>query len=184
MKTICIFCSINEVENKYVVDASALAQLMGENGYDLVWGGANKGLMKVVADGVQNAGGKLIGVTSTLLQHKKRTNADEMIIVENISQTKAELRKRSDAVILLAGGTGSLDEICEVIELKKHNLHAKPIVILNTDNFYAGLKTQLERMEREGFLQKKLEEFLFFAKNPKEAIDYIKRSLANEEITV
>lgn len=181
MKTICIFCSINEVENKYIVDASALAQLIGENGYDLVWGGANNGLMKVVADGVQNAGGKLIGVTSILLQHKKRTNADEMIIVENISQTKAELIKRSDAFVLLPGGTGSLDEICEVIELKKHNLHTKPIVILNTDDFYEGLKTQFERMEREGFLQKKLNEFLFFAKDPDEVINHIKRSFdANE----
>jgi len=173
MKTIAVFCSINEVEKKYVNDAVDLAKLIANNGYDLVWGGADKGLMKVVADGVKNGGGKIIGVTATFLKHKRRAHADEMIIVENISQTKEVLRKKSDAIILLAGGTGSLDEICEVLELKKHNLYTKPVVILNTANFYEGLKIQLERMERESFLQKKLEEFLFFATTPKEAINYI-----------
>lgn len=176
MKTICVFCSINDVEKKYITDAEELSRLIGENGYDLVWGGANKGLMKVVADGVQNSGGRIIGVTSTLLEHKKRTNADEMIVVENISQTKELLRKKSNAIVLLAGGTGSLDEICEVLELKKHSLYTKPVVILNTNNFYEGLKIQLERMEREGFLQKKLSEFLFFADTPLQAIEYIKQA--------
>ena len=73
----------------------------------------------------------------------------------------------------MAGGLGSLDEISEVIELKKHNFHLKPVVVLNTDKFYEGLKNQLQRMERDGFLSKPLDEFLYFANTPQEAIDYI-----------
>lgn len=50
------------------------------------------------------------------------------------------------------------------------------MVVLNTDKFYEGLKIQLQRMEKDGFLNKPLDEFLFFADTPQEAIDYIKKS--------
>ena len=76
MKTICVFCSSTDVDKKYIDAAKKLAKLMVENGYDLVWGGTNQGLMKVIADGVQNAGGKLFGVSVEMLKHKRRMNAD------------------------------------------------------------------------------------------------------------
>ena len=176
MKTICVFCSANNVDKKYVNAAVNLAKLMVKNGYDLVWGGTNRGLMKVIADEVQNNGGKLIGITVDFLKQGRRLNADEMIITKDISSRKALLFRRSNAIIMLVGGIGSLDEITELLELKKHNFHNHPVVVLNTDNFYQGLKTQFKRMEKDGFLTKKVEEFLYFADTPKQAIDYIKNS--------
>lgn len=179
MKTICVFCSSGEVDKKYIDAAKELARLMVKNGYDLVWGGTNQGLMKVIADGVQNAGGKLFGVSVEIFKHKRRMNADEMIITKELPERKLLLIGKGDAIILLVGGVGSLDEISEVLELRKHNLHTKPVVILNTDNFYQGLKTQLERMEKDGFLPKKVEEFLYFAATPEEAIEYINQAIKN-----
>lgn len=179
MKNICVFCSVNEVEEKYVKDTKILGQLMVKNGYDLVWGGSNNGLMKVIADSVQNAGGKIIGITMEMLKHKRRLNADEMIITKELSERKSLLLKRADAIILLVGGIGSLDEVTEILEFKKHNIHNKPIVVLNTDKFYEGLKMQFQKMEKEGFLTKKLDELIYFADSPKDALDYINNSLSS-----
>lgn len=176
MKTVCVFCSANEVEEKYIKDTKILGQLMVKNGYDLVWGGSNKGLMKVVADAVQNAGGKIIGITMEMLKHKRRMNANEMIITKDLPERKSLLLKRANAIVLLVGGIGSLDEVTEILEYKKHDIHKKPIVVLNTDNFYGGLKMQFQRMKKDGFLTKELDELIYFANNPKDALAYINNS--------
>ena len=177
MKNICVYCSTNEVEKKYIDATEELGRLIAKNNFGLVWGGGNRGLMKIVSDSVKNYGGKIYGVTIEFLKDVRKMDADEMIIVEDFPERKKLLLKKSDAVVLLAGGVGSLDEITEVIELKKHNFHLKPVVVLNTDKFYEGLKIQLQRMEKDGFLTKPLEEFVYFADTPKEAIDYIIKKL-------
>jgi len=177
MKTICVFCAANDVEKKYIRDTEMLGQLMVKNGYDLVWGGSNKGLMKVIADTVQNAGGKIIGITMEILKNTRRMNADEMIITKDLPERKSLLLKRADAIILLVGGIGSLDEVTEILEHKKHNIHNKPVVVLNTDNFYGGLKMQFQRMKKDGFLTKELDELIYFADTPTDALDYINNFL-------
>jgi hypothetical protein len=87
------------------------------------------------------------------------------------------LLKRASAIILLVGGVGSLDEVTEMLEHKKHNIHNKPIVVLNTDNFYRGLKIQFQRMKKDRFLTKELNELIYFADDPKSAINYISKYL-------
>jgi len=179
MKNICVFCSTNEVGKKYIENTKQLGRLIAKNNFNLVWGGGNRGLMKVIASSVQDSGGKIFGVTIEFLKDHRRMNADEMIITKDFPERKKLFLKKSDALILLPGGVGSLDEITEVIELKKHDIHLKPIVVLNTDKFYEGLKIQLQRMEKDGFLTKSLDKFLYFADTPVEAINYIKKSLSN-----
>lgn len=178
MKNICVFCSTNEVDKKYIEVTEQLGSLMAENGYGLVWGGGNRGLMKVISDSVQGNGGKVFGITMELFKGHRRINADEMIIAKDFPERKKLFLEKSDAFILLPGGVGSFDEITEVIELKKHNIHLKPIVVLSMDKFYDGLKIQLKRMEKDGFLTKSLDEFLFFADTPREAVDFIKKSFS------
>ncbi len=133
--------------------------------------------MKVMADSVQEAGGKIYGVTMEMLKESRRMNADEMIIARDLPERKKLLLKKSDAIILLVGGIGSLDEVTEILEYKKHNVHNKPMVVLNTDNFYEGLEKQFTRMKKDGFLPKKNEKLLFFADSPSQAIEYINKNL-------
>lgn len=102
-RTIGIFCSANELEDKYTKPALEFAQLVAQNGYSLVWGGTNQGLMSLVASEVQDAGGKIIGVSVEHLKHLARKNADEMIIAKSPGERKAVFLKRCDAIIVLVG---------------------------------------------------------------------------------
>src|SRR3989338_92104 len=110
MKNICVFCSTNEVEKKYVDVTKQLGTLIAKNNFNLVWGGGNRGLMKVIADSVQSNGSKVFGVTMELFKDHRRMNADEMIITKDLPERKKLLLRKSDALILLPGGVGSLDE--------------------------------------------------------------------------
>ncbi|MBI5644912.1 TIGR00730 family Rossman fold protein [Candidatus Kaiserbacteria bacterium] len=170
---ICVCCSSKEVSEKYMEPVRELGKRIAEGGHNLVWGGSNRGMMKVIADAVQENGGKLIGVSFELLRERARKEATEMIVEKDLNTRKATLLARSDAIVMLPGGTGTLDEITEVIELKVFEMHNKAIIALNTNDFYAGLKTQLERMHEEDFLHVPLVELIHFADTPNEVIEYI-----------
>ncbi len=170
---ICIFCSASDVDKQYTDAAREFATLIARSGHTLIWGGSDKGTMKVVADAAQAAGGKIVGITMEMLKDSARPNADEMLVMKDLPQRKVKMLERSDAFLVLPGGLGTLDEITEIMELKKHNLHNKAIVFLNTAGFYNGFKMQLERMDEEGFLPRALSELLFFADTPADAMRYI-----------
>ncbi|MFI5777621.1 TIGR00730 family Rossman fold protein [Nocardia sp. NPDC051570] len=175
---ICVFLSAAELDERYTGPAREFAELIGKGGHTLVWGGSNVGLMKVVADRVQATGGRLVGVSVEFLQNKARDNADEMIIAADLAERKAQLLARADAVVVMVGGTGTLDEATDILELKKHGLHEKPIVLLNTAGFYDGLRQQLERMAAEGFLPRPLAELIHFADTGADALTYLEQTVA------
>ncbi|MEV2272710.1 LOG family protein [Nonomuraea africana] len=170
---ICVFCSAADLDERYTVPAREFAELIGKGGHTLVWGGSDSGLMKVMADGVQEAGGRLVGISVEFLAHKARPVADEMVIARDLAERKAQLLARADAFVIMVGGSGTLDEATEILELKKHGLHAKPVVLLNTAGFYDGLKQQFQRMEAEGFLPVPLTELVFFAEEGVGAIAFL-----------
>ena len=122
---------------------------MAKAGHSMVYGGSDYGLMKVVANGMQEGGAKIVGVTIPIYSAHARKNADEMIIAETLGERKATILERSDVVVCLVGGIGTLDELTELIELKRQQHHDKLIIILNTDGFYDGLKMQLQRIANE-----------------------------------
>ncbi|BBX94682.1 LOG family protein [Mycolicibacterium boenickei] len=155
----------------------AFAELLGHGGHTLVWGGSDKGLMKVVADGVQSSGGRLVGISVEFLRSHARDGADEMVITADLAQRKATLLARSDALVVMAGGLGTLDEATEILELRKHRHHDKPVVLLNTAGFYDGLVIQLRRMEQDGFLPVPLDDLVFVTEEPDAAIAYLQASV-------
>ncbi len=178
MKYVAVFCSAADLPEKYTTPTEEFAKLIAQNGYHLVWGGSNTGLMKVVAKGVREGGGNLVGVSIDLFKHVVHKSADEMIIAKDLGERKATMLVRCDAIVMLPGGTGTLDEITDIIERRKNRLHDKPIVILNIAHFYDGLEQQLYKMRDEGFLHRPLDELLYFVTTPSEAIEYIAKSLA------
>lgn len=174
---ICVFLSAADLDERYTRPARELAELLGKGGHTLVWGGSDTGLMKVVADGVRETGGRLVGISVTFLREWARQDADEMVFAEDLAERKALLLARADAVLVMAGGLGTLDEATEILELRKHGLHDKPVVLLNTAGFYDGLTLQLRRMEEEGFLPVPLEELFFPADTAADAFAHLEESV-------
>ncbi|MEU8758912.1 TIGR00730 family Rossman fold protein [Streptomyces sp. NPDC048659] len=175
---ICVFLSAADLDERYTTPARDFANRLGKAGHTLVWGGSDSGLMKVVADGAEEAGGRLVGVSVEFLSAKARPAADEMVVAKDLAERKALLLAKSDAIVVMVGGTGTLDEATEVLELKKHGKHAKPVVILNTAGFYDGLKAQFARMDEEGFLPVPLADLVFFAEDGAAALEYLERAVS------
>jgi uncharacterized protein (TIGR00730 family) len=174
---ICVFLSAADLDERYTRPAREFAELLGKGGHTLVWGGSDVGLMKVVADGVQETGGRLVGVSVEFLVAKARQGADEMVVARDLAERKRVLLDKADAVVVMVGGTGTLDEATEILELKKHGHTDKPVVLLNTAGFYDGLKEQFRRMDDEGFLPRPLAELVFFAEEPVGALAYLEEAL-------
>jgi len=82
---ICVFLSAADLDERYTRPAREFAELLGKGGHTLVWGGSDVGLMKVVADSVQAAGGRLVGVSVDFLASKARPGADEMVIAADLA---------------------------------------------------------------------------------------------------
>ncbi|MFE9497391.1 TIGR00730 family Rossman fold protein [Streptomyces collinus] len=175
---ICVFLSAADLDERYTRPAREFGELLGKAGHTLVWGGSDTGLMKVVADGAHAAGGRLLGVSVEFLANKARPGADEMIIAADLAARKKLLLEKADAVVIMVGGTGTLDEATEILELKKHGRTEKPVVLLNTAGFYDGLAEQFRRMEEEGFLPRPLAELVFVAEEPAGALAHLEERLA------
>ncbi|MEX3102913.1 TIGR00730 family Rossman fold protein [Streptomyces niveiscabiei] len=170
---ICVFLSAADLDDRYTLPAREFARLLGKGGHTLVWGGSDAGLMKVVADGVEESGGRLCGVSVQFLAARVRPKVDEMVVAKDLAERKRLLIEKADAVVIMVGGTGTLDEATEILEMKKHGHTAKPVVLLNTAGFYDGLEQQFRRMESEGFLPVPLSNLMHFAKEPAEALAYL-----------
>ncbi|MER5951579.1 TIGR00730 family Rossman fold protein [Streptomyces sp. NPDC001904] len=179
---ICVFLSAADLDDRYTGPAREFAELLGRGGHTLVWGGSESGLMKVVADAVHESGGGLVGVSVEFLAAKARavTAPDEMVVAADLAERKRLLMEKADAVVVMVGGTGTLDEATEILELKKHGKTDKPIVLLNSAGFYDGLKEQFRRMEDEGFLPIPLADLVFFAEEPVGALAYLEESFGQQ----
>jgi uncharacterized protein (TIGR00730 family) len=165
---ICVFLSAADLDDRYTRAAQELGRLIAEGGHTLVWGASDVGLMKVLADAVDARGGRLIGVSVDFLADKARAlqPPNELQVAPDLAERKRAMLDHSDAVVIMVGGSGTLDEATEVLELRKHGMYAGSIVVLNTDGFYDGLQQQFTRMDAEGFLPVPLAQLCSFVDLP------------------
>ena len=180
MKTICVFLSASDLPEKYTKPAEKLGRLFAKNNYGFMYGGSHLGLMKVMSSAVKKAGGKVIGISTELFKHVRWLDADEMIVTKDLLKRKQIMSERSDATVVMVGGLGTLDEFSELMALKKYGKYDKPIIFLNTDNFYAGLKALLRRMEKEKFNKGKLGDMVLFADTPSQVIKILANTLGDK----
>lgn len=174
MKNICIYCASSDlIPGKYFDAARELGRLIGERGMTVINGAGNMGLMKATADACMEAGGQAIGVIPSFMieenwHYTKMTRLIETTDMHTRQQKMAEL---SDAGIVLAGGLGTLAELSELITWKQLGIHLKPIVLLNTDGYYDGLISFLEKGMREKFLGQEHMATFVVARTPQEALE-------------
>ena len=177
IKNICVFASSsNYLEEAFYEDSRELGKLIGENGFNIVYGGSTLGMMWACAEQVKANGGKVYGVMpQRLVDMGCRTdNCDEFHLAVGMRDRKQKMDEISDAVVALAGGFGTLEELAEMIVQKQLGYNKKPIVILNTNGFYDKLLEFFDVIVEEKFANRISRELYFVAKTPQEAIDYIK----------
>lgn len=178
VKNICVFASAsNDLAEVYYKDAQKLGILIAQSGYGLVYGGSRRGLMYACAGAAKQAGGKVYGIMPEKLANVGLANpedCDEFYITEGMRERKAKLDELSDAVIAIAGGFGTLEEISEMITQKQLGYSNKPIVIMNTNGLYDPLVQFFENVINQGFADAELRKVYHIADTPEAAINYIK----------
>lgn len=173
---ICVFSSSsNAINDVYFQEADKLGKLIAKGNHTLINGGANVGLMEAVTISASKAGAKTIGIIPERLIGRSLAseNSHEVIVTPDMQVRKSRMRDISDAFIALPGGFGTLEEILEVITLRQLSYHTKPIVFINTNNFFGYLFKQFEVTYREMFAKDVYRELYFIANNAKEAMEYI-----------
>ena len=185
IKNICVFASSsNHLEEIFYKSARELGLLIGKYGYGIVYGGSKLGMMYACAGATKEAGGQIIGIMPEKLANMGCANPEdcsEFLLTEGMRERKALLDEKSDAVIAIAGGYGTLEELSEIIVQKQLGYNNKPIVILNTDGFYDKLIEFFETIIDRNFANEESRKLYYVAKTPNEAIDYI-RTYQPEEI--
>jgi len=166
---ICVFCgSSSGNRDRYAEAARQAGKLLAERGIELVYGGAHRGLMGVVADAVLEAGGTVIGVIPQALADREiqHTGLTQLHVVGSMHERKTKMAELSDGFIALPGGTGTLEEIFEQWAWGQLDIHSKPCGFLNTLGYYDPLRQMIERMIGEGFLRAEHASMLVFDEDP------------------
>lgn len=174
MKTVCVFCASNLGANiEYQNVATEFGSLLAARGLDLVYGGANVGLMRCVAEAAMAGGSRVTGVITEFLAGRElaQTGLEQMIVVSSMPERKATMERISDGFVVLPGGFGTMDEMFEILSGGQLGFHKKPLVVLNINGFYNHLKSQLEFMVGQKMLLPQHAAMVQFADSPSEAID-------------
>lgn len=168
---ITVYLGANEGNDPSLKEAvKELGKWIGESKNSLVYGGSKTGLMGEIAESVLNSGGKVIGVEPEFFVAKdlQLNSLTELIITKDIGERKRKMIELGDAFIAFPGGTGTLEEISEVmsmISLKR--LHA-PCILYNLNGYYNGLKLLLEHMIEMGLSSKERQKGIYFLENLQE----------------
>jgi len=154
IKSLTIFCSSsNNLDSIYYDIGKKLTEIIAKYNFSIVYGGGQVGIMGVVAKKALELGINVTGVIPEFLNVKEIMFKDinSLKIVKDMSQRKKLLYELGDAFIALPGGTGTIEEITEVISWKVLGLHDKPILFYNFKNFWNPLIKQFDYINKNSF---------------------------------
>ena len=153
---ICVFCGSSMGSNSAYRDAAtSVAEFFVANNIGLVYGGANVGLMKILADVMLANNKEAIGIMPHNLVRKEvaHESLTEMIIVNTMAERKEKMVELSDGFITLPGGYGTLDELSEILTFNQLRIMDKPLGILNINNYFDHLLSFFDHAVEEGFVR-------------------------------
>ncbi|WP_270198929.1 TIGR00730 family Rossman fold protein [Bifidobacterium pseudocatenulatum] len=152
----------NPVYKQAVVE---LATWIAQNRHRLVYGGSNEGLMAVIADTVLEQGGEVTGIEAQMFVDKgvAHKNLTQLTIVPNITERRTRMIELGDVFIAFPGGTGTLEEISEVVSKVCLDQLTQPCIFYNLNGFYDDMKALLQRMIDDGFSTRERQHGIYFA---------------------
>jgi hypothetical protein len=172
-KSVCVFCGSRAGDDPaFTADAEALGAGIAAKGWRLVYGAGDVGLMGSVARAAQNAGGDTFGVIPAHLVAWEvgKTDLTRYIVTETMHERKKVMFMNCNAVVVLPGGAGSLDELFEVLTWRQLGLHEKPIYIVNTNGYWDILKQLMNHVTDRGFADHSLLDFLTWVPDAQSAL--------------
>ncbi|MDJ1009491.1 MAG: TIGR00730 family Rossman fold protein [Paracoccaceae bacterium] len=161
--SVCVFCGARSGDDPaYAEAARALGAAIAENGWELVYGAGDVGLMGAVADAAVAGGARSLGVIPTHLlpREKGRHDLSSYVVTENMHERKKVMFMNSDVVAVLPGGAGSLDEFFEVLTWAQLGLHEKPIYLVDIAGYWQPLLALVDHVIARGFADGSLRGFV------------------------
>ncbi|WP_082896368.1 TIGR00730 family Rossman fold protein [Seohaeicola saemankumensis] len=160
---VCVYCGARGGNDPlYMGQATALGATLATEGWQLVYGAGDVGLMGAVARAAQAEGGDTLGVIPVHLLKMEvgKTDLTRFVVTETMHERKKVMYMNSDAIVVLPGGAGSLDEFFEVLTWRQLGLHAKPIFLLNVNGYWSPLMALIEHVIAQGFADPSLAGFI------------------------
>ncbi|MCU0827363.1 MAG: TIGR00730 family Rossman fold protein [Tabrizicola sp.] len=179
--SICVFCGSRAGGRPaYAAAARATGRIFAENGWRLVYGAGDVGIMGEVAQAALSAGAPSLGVIPVHLMGRERTRQQTTttVVTEDMHERKKVMFMNSDAVVVLPGGAGSLDEFFEVLTWAQIGLHRKPIFLLDVEGYWQPLKSLLQHIVREGFAEPAMLTLFQTVSTPEELARALQTALA------
>ena len=166
---VCVFCgSSMGNDEKFQEAAAQLGEVLAQHDCTLYYGGANVGLMKIIADKMIEKGKDVVGIIPKLITEMEiaHEGVTEMIEVDSMSERKLMLIEDADAFIAMPGGFGTLDELFEVVVLNQLRVTDKPVALYNTLNYYDKLIDFIDHAVSQGFIRKEHRDNIIVSDNP------------------
>ena len=164
--SVCVFCGSRPgTDPQYLADATVLGHGIARNGWRLVYGAGDVGLMGAVARATQEAGGDTFGVIPKHLVDWEvgKTDLTAYVVTETMHERKKVMFMNCDAIVVLPGGAGSLDELFEVLTWRQLGLHEKPVILVNTNGYWDPLIALIQHVVNSGFADASLLDYFTVA---------------------
>ncbi|MFC3616707.1 TIGR00730 family Rossman fold protein [Lutimaribacter marinistellae] len=181
LKSVCVYCGSRPGANPaYAEAAKAFGTALATEGWRLVYGAGDVGLMGEVARAAQTAGGETFGVIPVHLLQREVGKRDltRFVVTETMHERKKVMIMNADAVVVLPGGPGSLDELFEALTWRQLGLHDKPILVMNVEGYWDGLRALVDRTVSDGFAEPSLAAYLTWVDGPDAAMAALRDALS------
>jgi uncharacterized protein (TIGR00730 family) len=179
--SVCVYCgSRMGARPEYAAAAEGLGTALAAQGWRLVYGAGDVGLMGIVAKAAQAGGGETLGVIPQHLLAREvgRRDLTRFVVTENMHERKKVMFMNSHAIVVLPGGAGTLDEFFEVVTWAQLGLHARPILLLDVEGYWQPLLALIDHVIAEDFAEPGLRRLFQVAANPAEAVALIGTALS------
>ncbi|MBL4876621.1 MAG: TIGR00730 family Rossman fold protein [Cohaesibacteraceae bacterium] len=181
VKRICVYCGSNPGNRPaYKLAAVRLAETIVERGYELVYGGANVGIMGVIADAALAKGGKVHGVIPGALIEKEiaHQGLTRLYSVGSMAERKQKMADLSDGFVSLPGGAGTMDEMFEMWVWAQLGWNDKPSALMNVEGYYDHLLRFLDHQAKEGYVKQAHRDMLVVSDNASDILDQFENYVA------
>ncbi|MFY7668216.1 MAG: TIGR00730 family Rossman fold protein [Crocinitomicaceae bacterium] len=173
---VCVYCASSaKIHHDYFKATDLLANELVKNGFSVVFGGGSSGLMGQLADSVLEAGGNIKGIMPQFMNEVEwgHRGVSDFVYTQTMHERKAKFLEGTDALIALPGGTGTFEELFEAITLKKLGQFTKPIIILNTRNYYNPFIELMNQAVLENFMSETHQALWTIVNEPTEVVPAI-----------